>query len=315
MAYDIKLADRVRAELATRTHLHVEEKKMFRGLTFMVNGKMCVSVGGENLMCRFDPALQSEVEEKVGFQTMRMKGRVYSGFCYVAPEGFKTAANFRYWIELCLAFNTRAKASTKLANAEKIYFADRTALRTWFVKNHTKLEAFWLVYDKTKDGKRRLTTDDIVEESLCFGFIDGQLRKVSATQASIYVSRRKPKSEWSKRNKDKVAVLTHKKLMHAAGLDAVKRAQENGSWSKIDGSENHVMPEDFAKILGKKTAWRKHFESLAPSTRKMFLHRLQSAKTPATRAKRLEFLTQLLEVKMQPSELRLAFTKGVIPQR
>jgi len=111
MAYDVKLADRIRADFADRAHLHVDEKKMFRGLTFMVNGKMCVSVSGENLMCRFDPALQIEVAKKLGFQTMHMKGRIYKGFCYVAPEGLKTAKNFRYWIELCLAFNAKAKSS------------------------------------------------------------------------------------------------------------------------------------------------------------------------------------------------------------
>lgn len=204
---------------------------------------------------------------------------------------------------------------SKLATAEQIYIRDRKALRSWFLKNHKSYESFWLVYDKVKDGKRHLSYDDIVEESLCFGFIDSQPRKVSETQASYYISRRKPKSEWSKRNKDKVALLSKKKLMHASGLVAVARAQENGSWSKIDASENHVMPDDFTRQLAKRKALRLHFESLAPSTRKAFLHRLQSAKTEATRAKRLGFLLQLLELKIQPSELRAAFTKGIIPER
>lgn len=204
---------------------------------------------------------------------------------------------------------------SKLAAAEKIYFADREALRTWFLKNHAKVESFWLVYDKVKEGKRHLTYDDIVEESLCFGFIDSQPRKVSDTQASCYISRRKPKSEWSKRNKEKTAELIRTKLMHASGFAAIARAKENGSWSKIDGSENHEMPEDFAKILHKQKNLRQHFESLSPSMRKAFLHRLQSARTPETRQKRLDFLVQLLKVKIRPSEYRAAFTKGVVPKR
>ena len=155
---------------------------------------------------------------------------------------------------------------SKLKNAEKIYIPDRKTLRAWFVKNHAQVESFWLVYDKVKDGKRHLTYDDLVEESLCFGFIDSQPRKVSETQASYYISRRKPKSEWSKRNKEKVAELIKKKQMHVAGHAAIARAKENGSWSKIDGSENHVMPEDFAKVLKKQPKLRKHFESLAPSS-------------------------------------------------
>ncbi|MFO1470190.1 MAG: YdeI/OmpD-associated family protein [Turneriella sp.] len=204
---------------------------------------------------------------------------------------------------------------SKLKNAEKIYIPDRKTLRAWFVKNHAQVESFWLVYDKVKDGKRHLTYDDLVEESLCFGFIDSQPRKVSETQASYYISRRKPRSEWSKRNKEKVAELIKKKQMHSSGLAAIARAKENGSWSKIDGSENHVMPEDFAKILKKQPNLRKHFESLAPSMRKAFFHRLQSARTPETRRKRLDFLVQLLKVEIRPSEYRAAFTKGVIPER
>ncbi len=204
---------------------------------------------------------------------------------------------------------------SKLAAAEKVYIRDRKALRSWFLKNYKTTESFWLVYDKVKDGKRHLSYDDIVEESLCFGFIDSQPRKVSETQASYYISRRKPSSEWSKRNKAKVAELSKKKRMHASGLATVARAKENGSWSKIDDSENHVIPDDFARLLAKRKALAAHFASLAPSTRKAFLHRLQSAKTDATRAKRLEFLTKLLEVKIEPSELRAAFTKGIIPER
>lgn len=64
MAYSSSLADRIRKFLATKPDLKIEEKKMFRGVTFMVNGKMCVSVSGEELMCRFDPALQEEGMEK-----------------------------------------------------------------------------------------------------------------------------------------------------------------------------------------------------------------------------------------------------------
>ena len=113
MAYDTKLADRIRAYLVDFPKLKVEEKKMFGGLAFMVNGKMCVNVSGENLMCRFDPNLQEEVAEKKGFQTMIMKGREYKGYCYISAEGIKTKKNFEYFINLCLDFNKRAQSSKK----------------------------------------------------------------------------------------------------------------------------------------------------------------------------------------------------------
>ncbi len=204
---------------------------------------------------------------------------------------------------------------SKLATAEKIYFVDRKALRSWLTKHHSKSTAFWLIYDKVKDGKRHLTYDDIVEECLCFGFIDSQPRRVSETQASLYISPRKPSSEWSKLNKSRIVSLKKKKLMHAAGLKVITVAKKNGSWDKINASENHEEPPDFTAALKKNPKLRKHYDGLAPSTRKAFLHRLLSAKTATTRAQRMAFLLQLLAVEMQPSEFRLAFTKGVIPKR
>lgn len=204
---------------------------------------------------------------------------------------------------------------SKLAAAPKLYFADRRALRAWFLQNHAKTGAFWLIYDKVKDGKRHLTYDDIVEECLCFGFIDSQPRKVSESQASIYISPRKKGSEWSKLNKSRIVALKKKRLMQPQGLKVIAAAKKDGSWDKINASENHEEPADFTAALKKKPELRKHFDGLAPSTRKAFLHRLLSAKTPTTRAQRMDFLLKLLEVEMQPSEFRLAFTKGVVPKR
>ncbi len=111
MAYDTKLADTIREYLSKFVELKVEEKKMFRGLTFMVNDKMCISVSGENLMCRFDPNLQEEVSEKIGFLPMIMRGKEYQGYCYVEPTGFQKEKDFKYWLTICLDFNKKAKSS------------------------------------------------------------------------------------------------------------------------------------------------------------------------------------------------------------
>lgn len=111
MAYNEKLADKLREALA---HLpKIEEKKMFRGVTFMVNGKMCISVSGENLMCRFDAEMQEEILAKRGVEPMTMKNRLYKGYAYVTPEGYKTKKDFDYWVNLCLDFNSKAKAAPK----------------------------------------------------------------------------------------------------------------------------------------------------------------------------------------------------------
>jgi len=111
MAYNEKLADRIRIFLSTQTKLRIEEKKMFGGLAFLLNKKMCINVSNDNLMCRFDPILQDEIAERKGFQPMKMKGREYKGYCYVSEEGYKSNKDFDFWINLCLAFNDKAKTS------------------------------------------------------------------------------------------------------------------------------------------------------------------------------------------------------------
>jgi TfoX/Sxy family transcriptional regulator of competence genes len=113
MPYSTKLAERVRTYLERRPDLEIEEKQMFRGLAFLVNGKMCVNVSGEDLMCRYDPELELEVAERAGFRPMIMKGKQLRGYCYVSEEGYKSQANFDYWLKLCLDFNEKAKASKK----------------------------------------------------------------------------------------------------------------------------------------------------------------------------------------------------------
>lgn len=106
-----KLLDRVRAALSDVKN--VKEKRMFSGTTFMVNGKMCISVGKGRLMCRIDPEKHDEAAEKPGARSVVMKGREYRGFLYVSEDGFNTKKDFDYWVALCLDFNDKAKASPK----------------------------------------------------------------------------------------------------------------------------------------------------------------------------------------------------------
>jgi hypothetical protein len=113
MAYDIALEDRVREFLVEIPKIRIEEKRMFRGLAFLINGKMCINISQDRLMCRFDPELVEDVSEKKGYEVTKMGGRVLAGYCYVNPEGFKMKKDFEYWLKLCLDFNPKAKASKK----------------------------------------------------------------------------------------------------------------------------------------------------------------------------------------------------------
>ena len=111
MAYNEQLANRVRSALAHVSE--VAEKKMFGGIAFMVDGKMCITAGNEKIMCRIDPALNDAALAKAGSRPVVMKGREYKGYVYVNEEGIKTNKDFDYWIGLSLDFNKRAVASKK----------------------------------------------------------------------------------------------------------------------------------------------------------------------------------------------------------
>jgi TfoX/Sxy family transcriptional regulator of competence genes len=111
MAINEKLTDRVREFLE---HIpNVEEKKMFRGITFMVNDKMCISVGNEEIMCRIDPEIHEEAIMQHGCRTVIMKGKEYKGYIYVHEDVLNTKKEMAYWVQLALNFNLKAKATRK----------------------------------------------------------------------------------------------------------------------------------------------------------------------------------------------------------
>ena len=112
MAYNEKLADRVR-EIIAVTHNITEEKKMFGGLCFMVNDKMCVGVEKERLMVRLDPVKYDKVMEKEGCMPMDFTGKIMKGYVFVDIAALNTKKKLGYWIKLALDYNKIAKASKK----------------------------------------------------------------------------------------------------------------------------------------------------------------------------------------------------------
>lgn len=113
MAFNIQLADRIRDYLSTFPGIVIEEKVMFAVLNFMVNGKTCICVSGDRMMLRFDPLMQEELSERMGYETMLMKGKEYKGYCYISPEGFRKESDFKCLVGLCLSYNQRLKSTAK----------------------------------------------------------------------------------------------------------------------------------------------------------------------------------------------------------
>jgi TfoX/Sxy family transcriptional regulator of competence genes len=117
MAYNEKLTKRIREALA---HVpKVEEKRMFRGVVFMVNRKMCITAGDDRMMCRINPELHQAAIEKDGCHSVIMKGREYKGYIYIHEDAIKRKKEFDYWINLALDFNKIAKASPRKTPKKK----------------------------------------------------------------------------------------------------------------------------------------------------------------------------------------------------
>ena len=112
MAYNDKLANRIREQLADLPN--IEEKEIMGGLTFMVNEKMCIGIIKDEMMCRIAPEMQDTVLEKTGCRKMDFTGRPMKGYVMVDDTGMKSQKEFDYWIYLCLEFNCKAKSSKKM---------------------------------------------------------------------------------------------------------------------------------------------------------------------------------------------------------
>lgn len=111
MAFDEKLANKIRETLMHESTL--EEKQMFGGICFMVNGKMCIGVMKNEMLCRIAPERKEELLERTGVSEMKFTGRPMKSYVLVAREAMNTKQKFEYWIQLCLDFNSKAKASKK----------------------------------------------------------------------------------------------------------------------------------------------------------------------------------------------------------
>ena len=112
MAYDEQSAQRIRQILFDKK-VFFAEKKMFSGVCFMVDDKMCVGVVKDEMMCRINPEMDVVVLEMNGCRAMDFTGKRMKGYVYISDEGMETKKNFEYWINLCLEFNVLAKASKK----------------------------------------------------------------------------------------------------------------------------------------------------------------------------------------------------------
>lgn len=168
---------------------------------------------------------------------------------------------------------------------ERVEIKSRAEWRRWLAKHHTQTDAIWLVRWK-KDRGPYVSYDDIVDEALCFGWIDSLPRVLDDDRTMLLLAPRKPKSAWSAVNKKRVARLLAEGRMAAPGLAAIETAKANGAWQKLDGVE--TPPSDLVAAFKRYPGAAKHFAAFPPSVRRGILEWIVQAKRPETRAKRIE---------------------------
>lgn len=164
----------------------------------------------------------------------------------------------------------------------------REEWRQWLQENHIDSQSVWLVQYKVKSKKKSITWSESVDEALCFGWIDSVRRKIDDESYKQYFCKRKPKSTWSKINKDKVVQLAEQGLIAEAGLLTIEIAKKNGSWTILDEVEAMIIPTDLEEAFAKHPNSKKQYLLLSKSNQKVLLSRLVFAKRPDTRQKRID---------------------------
>ncbi len=167
------------------------------------------------------------------------------------------------------------------------YAKDRKTWRKWLEKNHKSSTGVWLVYYKKDSGKTRVPYADAVEEALCFGWIDSTLNPIDEHSYMQLFTPRKPKSGWSKLNKDRVAALIEQGLMAPAGLEKIEAAKQNGTWNKIDHIESFTVPPILEKAFAKNKTAKKFFETLSNTNKKYILYFINNVKSEELKSKRV----------------------------
>lgn len=175
-----------------------------------------------------------------------------------------------------------------LENREEVEVTSVAQLRDWLAANNTRTDGVWLITYKKADPDRYVSTGEIVDQCLCFGWVDSLTRGKDAARTMLWISPRKPGSNWSRVNKEKVARLEEAGLMTDAGRVVIARAQADGTWTALDDVENLVIPADLQAAFDATPGAEANWHAFPRSVKRGALEQLLNAKRAATRAKKID---------------------------
>jgi uncharacterized protein YdeI (YjbR/CyaY-like superfamily) len=177
---------------------------------------------------------------------------------------------------------------TKVDKTVTYYAKDRKAWRKWLEKNHSVSEGVWLIYYRKSSPKSRVEYADAVEEALCYGWIDSTFNPIDEEKFMQLFTPRKPKSGWSKLNKERIERLINEGLMMPPGMERIEAAKKNGTWEKLDHIESFTIPPELKKAFVANKKAKKFFETLGKTNKKYILYYVSGVKSEEKKAKRIE---------------------------
>ena len=173
-------------------------------------------------------------------------------------------------------------------SVENHRFLDPGEWKRWLEVNHSQDEAIWVVIQKVKSPNPGIKYDEALDEALCFGWIDGKMRRLDEYEFIQWFSPRRRNSLWSRRNRDKVEMLNGEGRMTGAGLAEVEKAKMNGRWEAAYSSKDTpTMPDDLLEALKSNMVAHDNFSAFPNSARFMYIHWINDAKRDSTRARRI----------------------------
>ena len=176
--------------------------------------------------------------------------------------------------------------------------------RRWLEKNHNKKDSVWLIIYRKASQTKSVYYSEAVEEALCFGWIDSKPNKRDKESFYLYFAKRKLNAAWSKINRVRVERLTEQGLIKPAGQAMIDIAKQNGKWSALDKIDNEVIPTDLEKAFKANKLPLKNFNAFPPSSRKIILLWIQTARKTETRVKRIKEAVQLAEKNIRANHYR-----------
>ena len=174
----------------------------------------------------------------------------------------------------------------------------------WLEKHHAASQGIWLVFAKKRTGLPTLSYEDAVQEALCFGWIDSLMKSIDDRFHMQMFTPRKPKSRWSATNKARLAKLMKAGVMAPAGLAAVEQAKKSGSWTGYASVDALTIPPELKRALEANPDAKKNWPNYSASARRSFLHMVNDAKRPETRAKYVKRVIDLVANNVSMTEIR-----------